>query len=112
MAACMLCSEAITNPLCKSCLKEEVKAWLEDKNSITALEVEDFDIIFAGLPMCDSWCIRCNNRIRVCAHCYLKEIHDWLKSINPEMAEEFIESFNYEIRTPFNEEKYGTSLLV
>ena len=38
----------------------------------------------------------------VCAHCYSKEIYELIMQAVPELGEEFLQSFNFELRETLN----------
>ena len=92
---CVICQEAITNPICPECLAKEIKTWLREKkpiwiNSVT--EPKDFGY--------GSKCIFCGRGMSICAHCYSYDFYEYLLETDPELAEEFVEYFNYDIRVP------------
>ncbi len=103
MHTCGVCGEAITNPMCCGCLKEEVKAWAMERAPKLVRELDDFDSIFSAMAVDGSWCIRCRSPLQVCAHCFITEIKAWLDDRHPLLGEELVERFNYEIRSPYNE---------
>lgn len=92
---CTICEEAVTNPICSECLAEQMRHWLKQRN-MTSEVVEDSLKIFKGLPEI-SKCVLCGSNMTVCRHCFAKEVYDELKFTNPEMEEEFMRMFNYEI---------------
>jgi hypothetical protein len=94
-AKCIICQEGITNPLCPACLAKEIKVWLREiKPEIMESVVE---------PVTNSHgirCFSCGKGMSICAHCYSNDFYNYLKEEYPELAEEFLEHFNFDINIP------------
>ncbi|MGM5485471.1 MAG: hypothetical protein ACQEP1_06395 [Nanobdellota archaeon] len=92
---CLLCDEAITNPLCKHCLQEEVNSWLADFDESIAERAADTADVLPKTPS-DIRCMKCGEEMSVCPHCYAKEV---LRDIdNKVIAEKFTRVFDFELR--------------
>ena len=97
---CVLCDEAITNPICLDCLQRGMEQWaLEIKGSIVA-ELRSMVSIFKAYNHKGTTCVVCGNNINICAHCFCKDVYEWLLAEHKEIAENFLVCFNYEIRGP------------
>ena len=97
---CVLCDEAITNPICLDCLERGMEQWaLGIKPSIIQILRINAKMLKAYTHK-GTTCVVCRKNINVCAHCFCKEIYGWLQAEHPEIAESFLVCFNYEIRSP------------
>jgi len=98
MPQCVVCEEAITNPVCSECLATEIRHWLvEKKPSLVPLFEEKADIFSASTPE-GTTCILCNSGMNVCPHCLSLEVYLWLQEDYEDYAEEFLDLFNFELR--------------
>ncbi len=96
LEACPLCDEVITNPICLDCLEKELKHWwLLGREE--PLELKE---LFVGYPLISTTCVICGRQTSVCGHCYSKEGLDLIKGMNPELEEEFLTHFNYDLDVP------------
>lgn len=89
---CVICSEAITNPICPECLAERMQDWLRQTNPKLAKEVKGYHL--DG----DTRCIFCGKGMTICAHCFSMDIYDYLADNNLELATEFAARFDFELR--------------
>jgi len=89
-AVCIECREGITNPICPDCLADSIKAWLRDKVPSLADELVTprFE---TGVK-----CIKCGNKMGICAHCYVNDVYDYFWNLTPMLATDFINTFNFE----------------
>lgn len=92
---CVICQEAITNPICPACLAKEIKVWLREKKPEWINKVVEPENNMYGTK-----CISCGRGMSICAHCYSYDFYNYLLEEAPELAEEFLEHFNYDIRIP------------
>ena len=90
-AVCVVCREGITNPICPDCLAMEIKNW---NNSIN-LSRPDFGNTLVGEGV---RCIFCGKVMSICAHCYARDVYDSLIEEQPELGEEFIETFDFGLK--------------
>jgi len=92
---CVICQEAITNPICPACLAKEIKVWLNEvKPEWTDKIVEPFEDRYG------TRCISCGKGMSICAHCYSKDVYEFLLEEDHELAKQFLEHFNYDIDIP------------
>lgn len=96
---CVICSEAITNPVCPDCLQREVEHWLVDLNPSLIKDLRDYTGIFNSYRHDGVKCILCGKEMAVCAHCFCKDIHEMFSDKLGRDAEEFLFSFNFELKT-------------
>lgn len=89
---CVVCEEGITNPICPECLAREIKSWnAKIWNTVPMVYGDEF--IDGGVR-----CLFCGKSMSICAHCYSREVYDSLTESGLEIAEEFMETFNYGLR--------------
>lgn len=94
---CVICQEAITNPICHDCLQREVEQWLADVKPSLIPKVRDYGWIFRSYGHESTECVICGRKMKVCAHCFCSDIFDLIKNELGEMADEFLFSFNFEL---------------
>ncbi len=94
---CGVCNEAITNPICPKCLEEEITQWLKARAPELVPLVKGVSDISTGFEYASTKCIICGGKVSICAHCFSSEIYSQLKLKNPELAEEFARSFDFEL---------------
>ena len=95
MHECVVCDEAITNPVCPECLETEVVTWLHEYNEGLIpefYEVSDEILTYGG----DTDCILCDRKMCVCTFCYTQHVKNWLRK-NPSARKQFRTFFNYGI---------------
>jgi hypothetical protein len=93
---CVICQEAITNPICPECLQKEIEQWLVDKNKSLVPKLRSYASVYRAFRHAGTGCIICGSDMKVCAHCYCKDIYE-LFSDELEDAEDFLFSFNFEL---------------
>jgi hypothetical protein len=99
---CKLCLEPVTNFICVDCLLQDIHQWLLTKNQeqLYPAILHKHDTIKRTLLSSEvnkGECVICKNTSElVCPCCYLYEIHHTIKSINPDIAEEFGRAFNFD----------------
>lgn len=93
-ARCMECDEIITNPLCGVCLAEEVRAFA-GQNPIP---------VFGYAGEGNVTCIRCHRSMGLCAHCFCRDIYDYLRDEKSPLATEFLSRFDFDLRKTFQED--------
>lgn len=113
---CNVCSIAVTNPICPSCLSEEFKAWL---TLYPGLKKELMPKLQRYLRWIEdrnynaTICIKCKSKsVSVCPYCFTEYVLSELKKLeaNKIVLREFFEFFNYDFEHTgyFNEgEKLG-----
>ena len=100
---CLLCREAITNPVCYSCIEKGILIWLDETDNALVQELKNISkILSSRLSMQrETKCILCSRKMNICAHCYTRDVFEWLKNVKPELVEEFLDRFNFELKTPY-----------
>ena len=113
---CLVCNEAIFNPLCPTCLAGQVEVWLTSYPDLSKkimpyirhyLQEINNEIIEATA------CVACGNkRAAVCPYCFTYRVLSLLKKlqVNNQVLREFLQFFNYDFEhTGYSEdaEKLG-----
>ncbi len=100
---CIICDEAITNPVCPECLERQVMYWIADFKPELISILRDIGSSVKTFNHSNTSCIICGSEMNVCAHCYCKEIYLWLiENKHVELAMKFLESFNFELDYRFD----------
>jgi len=97
---CGVCGEVVTQPVCPECLEREMIDWLAFKgeNIAELLNfIKETTNIFKAYDCLNTKCVICGKKMRVCAHCYCKEIFDYMNGRYPELEDEFITHFDFNI---------------
>ena len=94
---CVICQEAITNPICPACLQREVAHWLADKKPALVAGLRSYTEVFSTYGHKGVRCIICGSDMKICAHCFCKDIYDFLKAEILENTEDFVTSFNFDL---------------
>ena len=89
---CIVCNEIITNPICPDCLSERMRYWLDENNSKLGKDVKGFHL--EG----PTKCIFCGTGMAICAHCFSRDIYDYLEENDRNLAAEFAARFDFELR--------------
>ena len=99
---CDVCSEAVTNPICPSCLTTEIEAWLTlYPNLKQALlpRLTNFINKTEDRSLDSTECIICHNkRAAACPYCFTQKVLTELKKIHADkmILKEFFEFFNFD----------------
>ena len=99
---CLVCHEAIYNPLCSHCIVSQLQVWLSSypdlkKRAMPIIKLYLRDIhntMNTGLT-----CISCNQeRVAVCPYCFTAKIISILKKleVNKQILREFLKFFNFD----------------
>ena len=90
---CIECDEAITNPICSDCLATTMRVMIAEYDQKLAQKV-------VGFSMEDgiTTCIQCGQSMSLCAHCFSRDIYEYLQERNPAIAEEFVNRFDFDLR--------------
>ena len=94
---CMLCDKSIRLPLCFSCMGQEIKAWLTEKDPRLVNVIESNNFFLKTYNRNTEKCISCKKELNVCVKCYTYEVREILKSYGPEYLEEFRRLFTLTI---------------
>jgi hypothetical protein len=99
---CLLCQEAIYNPICSECIGQQLRVWL---SSYPDLKKKVWPIIKRHLRDIHntmhnaSTCVACNKqRAAVCPYCFTNTILNILRKleVNKIILSEFLKFFNFD----------------
>jgi hypothetical protein len=91
-SCCVECNQAITNPICASCLSEEMHVLVRETRPDLAKHIVGFH--FDG----EVNCIKCQKGMSLCAHCFSKDIYEFIKENDNALAKEFVNRFDFDLR--------------
>lgn len=99
---CVICDEAVTNPVCPNCLEKQVMYWIREKNSNLISVLRRIGESVMEYTHYNTSCVICGRNMNVCPHCYCNEIYTWLLENNhKELVESFLVHFNFELDYKF-----------
>ena len=108
---CLVCDEAVYNPLCQACLEKQIEAWLSSYPKIKAKLIPSLrKYLIAVHNEMDGaiTCVACKkNRAAVCPYCFTEYVFLKLKLLRADnvILREFLQFFNYDFdRTGYTEE--------
>jgi hypothetical protein len=105
---CVICDEAITNPICPDCLGKQVGFWAYENNESLMPVIVKIGESVKEFKHDNTSCIICRRDMNVCPHCYCSEIYSWLQENRfKRLCKKFLKHFNYELDYRF-ELKGGT----
>lgn len=93
---CVVCCDVITNPVCISCLQIEMEHWLLDRKPAIVSLIRNTTTCFKSYTHDVIKCVICGGNMNVCAHCYSKDVIDFIKK-DKELVKEFLIQFNYQL---------------
>jgi hypothetical protein len=101
---CMQCSEAITNPICHTCLGKEIEKWLSfypnvKKNIMPHLKKYIRKVNNSAFSAVD--CVSCRKRkAALCPYCFTEGILNLLKKNNVDkfVLGDFLSIFNFDMK--------------
>lgn len=98
---CMVCNEAIFNPICPSCLVREVRHWIDGNisNNIASSVVRFAESLKEEFYSEGIQCVICrDNETPVCPYCFTEEIYTFIVESGggKKFIEEFMTHFNYD----------------
>ncbi len=91
-SCCIECEQAITNPICTGCLSEEMVILVHETRPDLAEQINGF--YFGG----EVNCIKCHGGMSLCAHCFSKDIYEFIKENDQTLAKEFVNRFDFDLR--------------
>lgn len=100
---CPQCSEPITNPLCHTCLGEDIKQWLSFYPDIKKKIVPQLNSYIKEVNNSISAslsCIACNKRkAALCPYCFTEGVFNILKrnNVNVHVVGDFLTVFNFDL---------------
>lgn len=89
---CVECDEIITNPICTECLADRMRTVVAEQDPMLAAEIRGFEL--EG----ETQCILCHKNMAICAHCFSKDMYEFLQEKNSGLAADFASRFDFEIR--------------
>lgn len=89
---CIECEDVITTPICAECLAERMQVVIQEYDSELAKQIKGMHI--DG----DTKCIFCGQGMALCAHCFSREIYEFINQKNKVLAEEFVSRFDFDLR--------------
>jgi len=92
--ACMECDEVITEPICSGCLSKRMQEFVGESDPELAKEIENLVV-----PEGDSPCLFCGKKMNLCAHCFSREVYQFILEKNAPLAEDFLGKFDFELRS-------------
>lgn len=95
-AECVVCREAVTNPICPDCLAAEAKTWLAENSPDLIGFISKTETVTKAFRHSASNCVICGKEMAVCPHCYSRDMFQELAQQSPSMAARFAQVFNYE----------------
>lgn len=98
MAACIVCQEEITHPLCAACLSEAVMAWLRERGAEALVSELRMKTLAVHDTRGNTRCIKCHQGMALCSYCYFHHIEGWLLTVAPRLVPEFRRFFGFELR--------------
>ena len=103
---CQVCDEGISNPLCSHCLEEGSAQFLADYKPTLVPLLRARQSMFSVFVEPASVCINCKDEMKVCPHCYCKEVALWLYEDYPDIAQRFVQVFNYDLKAHVNKQEF------
>ena len=100
---CLICNEAITNPVCPDCLERQVMYWVNEKQPSLVRVLKRVGDSVKTFDVDNTHCIICKRSMNICPHCYCLEIYQWLKDNETDLAGNFLERFNFELDYRFEQ---------
>lgn len=92
---CVMCDQAISNPICTSCLENEMEQWIGEQMPEAKSSVKRTTKLFESFEHNSIRCVICGSFMNSCAHCYSAEVRD---VIPQELRDEFEYIFNFELK--------------
>jgi hypothetical protein len=89
---CVECDDVITNPICPNCLAAQMVVVVGEYNSSLVDYIKGFKIYGETI------CISCGDNMGLCAHCFSKDVYLFLKDKQENLAKEFLQRFDFELR--------------
>jgi len=101
---CQKCLEPITNPLCHSCLGNEISKWLSlypDVKRKILPKIKKFIRELDNEAESDIKCISCRNKkAALCPYCFTEEIFNLFKrnKVDKMIVMDFLSTFNFDLK--------------
>jgi len=115
---CLVCKEAIYNPLCNFCIGKQIDTWLESFPEIKkklSPELKKYAIAVHNEMDGAITCVACNeDRAAVCPYCFTEYVLTRLRMVeaDDEVLREFLQFFSFDFdRTGYTEEAEELGML-
>jgi hypothetical protein len=92
-AACLVCGDVITNPICPECLMQEIRDWLSGVEPEFVQYLKDFVNVLPNTGGQATHCVLCGQNIGVCSYCFAHDVLEYIIQERPDLADSFIENF-------------------
>lgn len=96
--SCWVCGDVITNPVCPECLAVEIEDWLARINPDLIPSVRQMSRTVEDKEHNTTTCILCGDKIDTCTFCFVQDIINLLKMTYPDMVNQFLEHFSYDVK--------------
>jgi len=116
---CLVCKEAIYNPLCPTCLAGQIKVWLTNypdlSKKIMPILKKFIQEAHNEIDHLATRCIACNKKqASVCPYCFTEHVLNQLKKldVDKQVLREFLQFFNFDYdRKGYTEEAEELGLI-
>ena len=92
---CVECEQVITNPLCPSCLTTQMCVMFGEHDEKLS------DVVSVCSIEGSTRCIKCNSGMGLCAHCFCRDVYEFLDEQKHPLAKEFLARFDFDLRRDF-----------
>lgn len=92
---CIGCGEAITNPVCPSCLDRNISEWSAMNGVTIGVKPLRKDLGYTDVD--GTRCIKCGDNMHFCPYCYTEDVLVWLQYNKPGLVDEFMRFFNFDL---------------
>ena len=89
---CAECDNIITQPICAECLAQRMQVMISEYNPRLAKKINGYQL--NG----ETSCIFCHQPMAICAHCFSKDIYEYINTKSKKIAKQFISHFDFELR--------------
>ncbi len=94
-AACLVCGDVISNPICPGCLAEELEDLLGREHPEAQMVVKEARKAIGTSGAELTTCIICGREMNVCPVCFMEEMRDIVSNTDPITGELITERFGY-----------------
>jgi hypothetical protein len=94
-AACLVCGDVISNPICPGCLAEEMEDLLGREHPEAQLVVREAKNAVATSGEELTYCIICGEQMSICPYCFMEEMRNQVSTNDPRTGDLLTEKFGY-----------------
>jgi len=94
-AACLVCGDVISNPICPGCLAEELEDLLGREHPEAQLVVREARKTIGTSGSELTTCVICGRDMNICPVCFMEEMRGMMADTNPRTGELITERFGY-----------------